>query len=66
MMMIKRAFVAFWNDEAGATAIEYALIAALVAVAIIAGLSLLGVNLGDLFTRLAGCISNPTAGWMAP
>ncbi|MCB1737096.1 MAG: Flp family type IVb pilin [Gammaproteobacteria bacterium] len=35
----------FLNDESGATAIEYGLIAALVAVAAIAGFQLLGQNL---------------------
>ncbi|MCP5143120.1 MAG: Flp family type IVb pilin [Gammaproteobacteria bacterium] len=35
----------FLNDESGATAIEYGLIAALVAVAAIAGFQTLGTNL---------------------
>ena len=37
----------FLKDESGATAIEYGLIAALVSVVIIAGLSLLGPQLND-------------------
>ncbi|WP_315126609.1 Flp family type IVb pilin [Comamonas antarctica] len=37
----------FWNDEEGATAIEYGLIAGLIAVAII-------VSVGDIGTKLAG------------
>ena len=36
-------------DEAGATAIEYGLIAALIAVAAIAAFQLVGTNLSDLF-----------------
>ena len=40
----------FWRDELGATAIEYGLIAALVAVAVIAGASALGVNISGLQT----------------
>jgi len=44
----------FLRDESGATAIEYGLIASLIAVAIIAGASALGTNLGATFTSLAG------------
>lgn len=43
----------FWNDEEGATAIEYALIAGLIAIGIIAGATLLGTGLSDLFSRIA-------------
>ena len=42
-------FKTFLRDESGATAIEYGLIAALVAVAIIVALQALGSSLGDLF-----------------
>lgn len=42
-------FKRFANDESGATAIEYGLIAALVGVAIIAGATLLGTRLNTLF-----------------
>jgi pilus assembly protein Flp/PilA len=48
-------FVArFVKDESGATAIEYGLIAALVGVVIITGLTLLGTELNNLFTNVAG------------
>lgn len=43
----------FWKDEEGATAIEYALIAGLIAIGIIAGATLLGTGLSGLFTRIA-------------
>jgi pilus assembly protein Flp/PilA len=39
----------FVNDESGATAIEYGLIAALVAVAMIAGAQALGESINDKF-----------------
>ena len=39
-------FARFFNDEAGATAIEYGLIAALIAVAAITGMTSLGTSLG--------------------
>ena len=42
----------FWNDEAGATAIEYGLIAAGISLAIIAVVNGLGTNLNDKFTLL--------------
>ena len=56
---------AFWDDEQGATAIEYGLIAALVAVAVIAGASALGVNISGLFNSIAGCMANPVSGCMS-
>ena len=43
----------FFNDESGATAIEYGLIAALIAVAIITAVTSLGSNAGDTFNRIA-------------
>lgn len=46
------------NDESGATAIEYGLIAALVAVAIIAALTALGTSLDTLFGNVATTVSN--------
>jgi pilus assembly protein Flp/PilA len=46
----------FCADEEGVTAIEYGLIAALVAVVIIAGATLLGTNLNALFLAIAGVV----------
>lgn len=43
----------FWNDEEGATAIEYGLIAGLVAVVLVAALTALGTDLTALFTRIS-------------
>jgi pilus assembly protein Flp/PilA len=52
----------FLNDESGATAIEYGLIAALVSVAAIAALGSLGNSLGTMFNsvanELSGAVSN--------
>ena len=48
----------FLQDESGATAIEYGLIAALVAVACITVLTTLGSNLGATFSKIS---SNLTA-----
>jgi pilus assembly protein Flp/PilA len=48
----------FLKNESGATAIEYGLIAALVAVVIITGLTSLGTQLNTKFSTIAGNISN--------
>jgi pilus assembly protein Flp/PilA len=42
-----------WKNEDGATAIEYGLIAALIAVAAIAALQLVGTNLTSTFNNVA-------------
>lgn len=44
----------FVKDESGATAIEYGLIAALIAVVIITAVTLLGKNLSATFEAVAG------------
>jgi pilus assembly protein Flp/PilA len=44
------------RDDAGATAIEYGLIAALIAVAIIAAATAVGGNLATLFTSIGGSL----------
>jgi pilus assembly protein Flp/PilA len=54
-------FARFAQDESGATAIEYGLIAALISVAIIAGATLLGGNLGDLFNGIADQLPDASA-----
>lgn len=46
----------FINDEDGATAIEYGLIAALIAVAIIAALNAVGSNLQSTFNNVASSL----------
>ncbi len=51
-MQITKAIQQFAHDEDGVTAIEYGLLAALIAVAIIVGAGLLGTNLNSLFNKL--------------
>ena len=46
-------FARFVKDESGATAIEYGLIAALVAVVCITALTTLGANLTSMFNKVA-------------
>jgi len=50
------------RDEAGATAIEYGLIAALIAVAAITAMQGLGQQLSTTFAGVATCLSNANAG----
>jgi len=49
---MKNLVTRFVNDEDGATAIEYGLIAALIAVAIIAAVRAVGTQLGSTFTGI--------------
>ncbi|MEE8352776.1 MAG: Flp family type IVb pilin [Rhodospirillales bacterium] len=42
-----------WNNEDGATAIEYGLIAALLAVVIIAAVTLVGTDLQNVFNSVS-------------
>jgi len=49
---MKRFLSKFWQDDSGATAIEYALIAAGIALAIIVIISGLGSNLAEKLTQL--------------
>ena len=48
----------FLDDESGATAIEYGLIAALVSVAAIAALTLMGNSLKNIFNIVAVQLEN--------
>jgi pilus assembly protein Flp/PilA len=50
---MKNLVTRFANDESGATAIEYGLIAALISVVIIGVLSTLGTNLNTKFTTIS-------------
>jgi pilus assembly protein Flp/PilA len=46
----------FWNDESGATAIEYGLIAAGIALAIITVVNNLGTTLNAKFTSISSSL----------
>ena len=59
---MKDQLVKFWKDEEGATAIEYALIAGLIAVAIIVALTALGGSIGNLFNDVADKLTNVNVG----
>ena len=46
-------FLSFLRDEEGASAIEYALLVALIALAITAGATTLGIKIGAMFNNAA-------------
>ncbi len=50
---ISRLFKSLSKNEDGATAIEYGLIAGLIAIIIITGLTLLGTDLSNMFNQVA-------------
>lgn len=54
---MSKLFSRFRKDESGATAIEYALIAALMATIIIAAFTGLGTTIKDKFTEIGTTIS---------
>lgn len=55
---MKKLVVRFAKNESGATAIEYGLIAALIAVAIIGGVTQLGTTLNTKFNSISTALSN--------
>lgn len=54
--------ISFLQDDSGATAIEYGLIAALVSVATIAALTSMGSSLQTMFGSVANTLSNVSTG----
>ncbi|NMG00011.1 Flp family type IVb pilin [Aromatoleum toluolicum] len=55
---IKEALSALWSDQDGVTAIEYALLAALIFGAIVVAVGLLGDAIGTLYEDIAAKVSN--------
>jgi pilus assembly protein Flp/PilA len=51
----------FSRDEEGVTIIEYALMAALIALGVAATVILLQTQLNATFTKIIGCIKTPTS-----
>ncbi len=50
----------YFRDDAGVTAVEYTLIAALIAVAIIAGIALFSPAVTNMFTKIAARLNAVT------
>ncbi|MCW8915942.1 MAG: Flp family type IVb pilin [Magnetovibrio sp.] len=57
MAKFSKLMTRFKNDESGATAIEYGLIAALIAVVIISALTLLGTSLESNFNDVSDSLN---------
>ncbi len=53
MKNFSQSFKAFWADEEGATAIEYGLLASLIALSIVGGATALGGSINDLFNTVS-------------
>ena len=53
---VGKLFSSVKNGEKGASAVEYALIAGLIAVVIIAAVTLLGTDLRDTFTKITDAL----------
>ncbi len=60
MLQYLNTLVALKRDEEGVTALEYGLIAALIAVVIITAVSTLGTNLSSTFNGISGHFSGGT------
>ncbi len=56
--LIMNSIVRFFKDEEGVTAIEYGLIAALIAIVIVAAVAASGTALTGLFNRVATCLTS--------
>jgi pilus assembly protein Flp/PilA len=53
---MRKIALAYFKNESGATAIEYGLIAALIAVVIITGVTAVGTSLSTTFTSISGSL----------
>lgn len=58
MKALQTKFSHFINDEEGVTAIEYGLIAALIAVVIIAAVKLVGTELDKVFDKIGAALQS--------
>ena len=56
MEALKSYIASLWNGERGATMVEYGLMVALIAVVALAAVTLLGVNVADIFNQIAGAL----------
>jgi len=54
---MKTLFVRLLKDDSGVTAIEYGLIAGLIAVVIIGSVTLVGAQLSTIFTQIQGALA---------
>ena len=58
MQSIIRRIIKVWRANSGVTAIEYALIAALIAIVIVATITMVGTDLGDILDKFSRELAN--------
>jgi Flp pilus assembly pilin Flp len=63
---MQKALLRFWRDEEGATAIEYGLIAGLIAVVIVTALTTLGTDIQGVFQNISAAISGAAPPHLLP
>lgn len=51
----------FWHETEGVTAIEYALLASLIAMVIVSAVATVGSTLQELWTKISDCVANPAS-----
>lgn len=51
----------FWHESEGVTAIEYALLASLIAIAILSAVIALGDAVLTLWTKISTCVQTPSS-----
>lgn len=62
MNRLKTRFAIFFRSQTGVTSMEYALLGALIAIAIIGAVQDLGVNLNAIYQYIADKVGNAIAG----
>ena len=55
--MLQNLWMALWSDESGQDLAEYALLIALIAIVVIAAVTLLGGNINTVFNNIAGALN---------
>jgi pilus assembly protein Flp/PilA len=51
----------FYNDESGATMVEYAIMVALIAIAVAATVILVGNEMNTMFSQVVQCLASPSS-----
>jgi pilus assembly protein Flp/PilA len=51
----------FYNDESGATMVEYAIMVALIAIAVASTVILVGQEMQTMFTAVKDCLASPSS-----
>lgn len=60
LIILREKVRAFFKNEEGASAIEYSIIAALIAVVIVTGASAVGTDINSVFSSISTALQNAT------